>query len=105
MRETARPSITARIGGIILTLVYFALLLDAVLFIMFSLTRLNSPEQVASMLPDYPPLQIPVCVLFYVYYYGCYAANAYVIIFTAFGILFAFFDVTKELGYAFLNSK
>ena len=77
---------------------YYALQVDAILFTVYGVTRLNSPEQVSSLIPGHTLVQILVCVLFCVYYYGCYAANCYVIVFNCFGFLFASFDVLNELG-------
>ena len=77
---------------------YYGLAVDAVLFTLYGLVQLDSPEQVSSLIPDNPIVQIPVCILFCTYYYTCYAASAFAIAFTNLGILLACLDVIKELG-------
>ena len=98
MRESARPSKISTMIGIILTLVYYAFILDAVLYFVYGLTRLDSPEQISSLIPGNSLVQIPLNILFCSYFYLCYATLIFVGAFSLLGILFAFFDVIYDLG-------
>ena len=98
MRESARPSKLSTISGIILTCLYYAVVLNVFLIMVYSLTRLDSPEQISSVIPGNPWVQVPVNILFHGYFYTCLATLVLVLYFSLWGTLIAFFDVIYDLG-------
>ena len=81
-----------------MTCMYYAIVPNAFLFIAYSLTRLDSPEQVSSMIPGNPWVQVPINILFCSYYYTCYATHIFCVFFSLLGTVFAFVDVIYDLG-------
>ena len=81
-----------------MTFMYYGLAVDSILFTLYGLMQLDSPEQVSSLISGNPIVQIPVLILFCAYYYTCYSASAFIVAFTNLGILLSFLDVIKELG-------